>query len=54
MAEQKGHAETALTRGFEEKTREALAAGVPQQTLIDIVKSVGSELMNEVKEDGAE
>lgn len=54
VAEQKGHAETALTRGFEEKTREALAAGVPQQTLIDIVKSVGSELMNEVKEDGAE
>ena len=39
VAKHEGRADKRLTDDFEQKAREALAAGVPKQTLIDIVES---------------
>lgn len=38
VAAQNGKADSALTRGFEEKVREMLKAGVSADALIDIIK----------------
>ncbi len=38
VAKHEGKADKRLTKDFEQKAKEALAAGVPKQTLIDIVE----------------
>lgn len=43
VAKHDGRADRRLTEDFEQKTKEALAAGVPKQTLIDIVENAADE-----------
>lgn len=43
IANANGKANSALTKDFEEKAREALKAGVPPQTLIDIIETLKGE-----------
>lgn len=43
VAKHDGRADRRLTEDFEQKTKEALAAGVPKQTLIDIVENAAAE-----------
>lgn len=47
VAAQSGKADSALTRDFEEKTLEALRAGVSADTLVEIVKRADSSLKGE-------
>lgn len=43
VAKHEGRADKRLTEEFEQRTKEALAAGVPEQTLIDIVTAAARE-----------
>lgn len=43
VAKQQGGAERRLTEDFRKKTEEALSAGVPPQTLIEIVKEMAEK-----------
>lgn len=43
VAKHDGRADRRLTEDFEQKTKEALAAGVPKQTLIEIVENAAAE-----------
>lgn len=47
IAAQSGKADSTLTRDFEEKTLEALRAGVSADTLVEIVKRADSSLKGE-------
>lgn len=39
-----GRADAALTRDFEDKAREALKAGIPAETLVEIINKLKEEL----------